>query len=202
MLRKLLSTVALLACSVFTAHAAPTITLTPSLTNLTVGDSFTLDINIQGAVDLYAWQFDVNFALAGLLDAMAPVDGGFLSPGQTYFAGVVNNGTGTITSIASSMSGLSGVTGDGILASITFQAMFAGTATISAASFQLLDSNLDNIFFNVNEVGNALSATVNVTGPGDPGDPVPEPSGLALAGLALALAIRSSRQRGRAPTVA
>lgn len=195
MLRKLLSTVALLACSVFTAHAAPTITLTPSLTNLTVGDSFTLDINIQGAVDLYAWQFDVNFALAGLLDAMAPVDGGFLSPGQTYFAGVVNNGTGTITSIASSMSGLTGVTGDGILASITFQAMLAGTATISAASFQLLDSNLDDIFFSINEVGNALSATVNVTGPGDP---VPEPSGLALAGLALALAIRSSRQRGRA----
>ncbi len=199
MLRKLLSTVALLACGVFTAHAAPTITLTPSLTNLTVGNSFTLDVNIQGAVDLYSWQFDVNFALAGILDATAPTDGGFLSPGQTYGAGVVDNGAGTITGIYSAFSGLTGVTGDGILASITFQAMFAGTATISAASFQLLDSNLDNIFFNVNEVGNALSATVNVTGPGGP---VPEPSGLALAGLALALAIRSSRQRGRASSLA
>ena len=198
MLRKLLSTVALLACSVFTAHAAPTITLTPSLTNLTVGDSFTLDINIQGAVDLYAWQFDVNFALAGLLDAMAPVDGGFLSPGQTYGAGV-DNGAGTITGIFSSLSGTNGVTGDGILASITFQAMLAGTATIVAANITLLDSNLDSIFF---DIGNAFSAIVNVTAPGDPGDPVPEPSGLALAGLALALAIRSSRQRGRAPTVA
>ena len=200
MLRKLLSTVALLACSVFTAHAAPTtITLTPSLTNLTVGDSFTLDINIQGAVDLYAWQFDVNFALAGLLDAMAPVDGGFLSPGQTYGAGVVDNGAGTITGIFSALSGPTGVTGDGILASITFQAMLAGTATIVAANITLLDSNLDSIFF---DIGNAFSAIVNVTAPGDPGDPVPEPSGLALAGLALALAIRSSRQRGRAPTVA
>lgn len=199
MLRKLLSTVALLACSVFTAHAAPTITLTPSLTNLTVGDSFTLDINIQGAVDLYAWQFDVNFALAGLLDAMAPVDGGFLSPGQTYGAGVVDNGAGTITGIFSALSGPTGVTGDGILASITFQAMLAGTATIVAANITLLDSNLDSIFF---DIGNAFSAIVNVTDPGDPGDPVPEPSGLALAGLALALAIRSSRQRGRAPTVA
>ena len=199
MLRKLLSTVALLACSVFTAHAAPTITLTPSLTNLTVGDSFTLDINIQGAVDLYAWQFDVNFALAGLLDAMAPVDGGFLSPGQTYGAGVVDNGAGTITGIFSALSGPTGVTGDGILASITFQAMLAGTATIVAANITLLDSNLDSIFF---DIGNAFSAIVNVTAPGDPGDPVPEPSGLALAGLALALAIRSSRQRGRALTVA
>ena len=199
MLRKLLSTVALLACSVFTAHAAPTITLTPSLTNLTVGDSFTLDINIQGAVDLYAWQFDVHFALAGLLDAMAPVDGGFLSPGQTYGAGVVDNGAGTITGIFSALSGPTGVTGDGILASITFQAMLAGTATIVAANIMLLDSNLDSIFF---DIGNAFSAIVNVTAPGDPGDPVPEPSGLALAGLALALAIRSSRQRGRAPTVA
>ena len=191
MLRKLLSTVALLACSVFTAHAAPTITLTPSLTNLTVGDSLTLDFNIQGAVDLFAWQFDVNFALAGILDATAQADGGFLSPGQTYGDGVVDNGAGTITGIFSAMSGTSGVTGDGILASITFQAMFGGTATIAVANVMLLDSNFFDIFF---DIGNAFSATVNVTGPGND---VPEPSGIALAGLALALAIRS-RQRGRA----
>ncbi len=186
MLRKLLSTVALLACSVFTAHAAPTITLTPSLTNLTVGDSFTLDINIQGAVDLYSWQFDVNFALAGILDATVQADGGFLSPGQTYGDGIVDNGTGTITGIYSVMSGLSGVTGDGILASITFQAMFGGTATIGVSNILLGDSNLDIIVF-----ANASSATVNVTGPRND---VPEPSGIALAGLALALAMRSRRQ--------
>ena len=117
MLRKLLSTVALLACSVFTAHAAPTITLTPSLTNLTVGDSFTLDINIQGAVDLYAWQFDVNFALAGILDATAQAAGGFLGPDQIYGAGDVDDGAGTITAVYSTLSGLiPGVDGFGILA--------------------------------------------------------------------------------------
>ena len=188
MLRKLLSTIALLACSVFTAHAAPTITLTPSLTNLTVGDFLTLDINIQGAVDLYSWQFDVNFALAGILDATAQADGGFLSPGQTYGDGIVDNGTGTITGIYSVMSGPSGVTGDGILASITFQAMFGGTATIGVSNILLLDSNLDDIFFDIND---ASTATVNVTGPGNN---APEPSGIALAGLALALALRSRRQ--------
>ena len=200
MLRKLLSTIALLACRVFTAHAAPTITLTPSLTNLTVGDFLTLDINIQGAVDLYSWQFDVNFAPAGNLVATGQADGGFLSPGQTFGAGVVDNGAGTITAVYSTLSGfIPGVDGFGILAQITFEAMLEGLATISVANIMLLDSNGDDIFFNIDQVGNALSATVNVTGPGDP---VPEPSGLALAGLALALAIRSSRQRGRALTVA
>ena len=191
MLRKLLATVALLACSVFTVHAA-TITLTPSPTNLTVGDSFTLHINIQGAVDLYAWQFDVNFAPAGILDATAQAAGGFLGSGQFYVEGTVDNGLGTITAIASTLfDDVPGVDDDGILASITFQAMFGGTATITVANVTLLDSFLEGIFF---DIGNASSAIVNVTGPGQD---VPEPSGLALAGLALALAIRSGR-RGRA----
>ena len=202
MLRKLLSTVALLACGVFTAHAAPTITLTPSLTNLTVGDSFTLDINIQGAVDLYGWELDVSFLSAGILHASAPVFGNFLGAGQTSGYVGLDNLSGTIADIFSAMAGSTGVIGNGILASITFQAMLEGIATIAVANITLLDSNLDNIFFDIGEVGNALSATVNVTGPGDPGDPVPEPSGLALAGLALALALRSSRRLSRATSTA
>ena len=195
MLRKLLSTVALLACSVFTAHAAPTITLTPSSTTLAVGELFTLAINIQGADDLFGWELDVMFLPAGIVHATAQAAGGFLGFGQTYVNGLVNNGQGTITDAASAMSGTTGVTGAGILASIIFEAMVGGTATISVANVTLLDSNLYDILF---DIGDAFSATVNVTGPGDPGDPVPEPSVLALAGLALALAIRSSRQRGRA----
>ena len=189
MLRKLICTTALLVGSTFAAQASPVINVTPLLSSLTVGNSATLDINIAGVTDLYGWQFDVYFAPTGIVNATGQADGGFLSPGQTFGAGAVDNGAGTITVMFSAMSGASGVSGGGTLASNTFEAISAGLAVVWISDVMLLDSNLDTIFF---DIADATGATIEVAS-------VPEPSGLALVGLALVLAARSRRRAGRRP---
>ncbi len=188
MIRKLLCTAALLAWGMVTAQASPVLSVTPSLSNVTVGDTFTLDINISGVTDLYSWQLDLDFGPAGLLNASAPTVGGFLGGGQTFGYVALDNGSGTITGLFSALSGSSGVSGGGILASIMFDAMFSGTATISLLNIELGDSNLDDIF-----TSDPLSATVVIAdrGPGQ----IPEPSTLALLGIAFAC---SSYPRRRA----
>lgn len=178
MIRKLLCTAALLAWGLVTAHASPVLSVTPSLSNVTVGDTFTLDISVSGVTDLFSWQLDVDFGPAGLLNASAPAVGGFLGGGQTFGYVALDNGTGTITGLFSALSGSSGVSGSGVLASIMFDAMFSGTATISLLNLELGDSNLDIIF-----TSDPVSATVNIS---DRNPQVPEPSTLALLGIALA----------------
>lgn len=198
MIKKLLCAAALLVGSMVGAQAAPVLSLTPALSNVNVGDVVVLDLQITGVSDLYAWQMDLGFAPAGLLNASPATEGNFLGAGQTFGGGTVDNGAGTITTMFSSLSGLSGVSGDGILAHISFLAIGVGSATLSLSNVILLDSNLDQIFFDWPR--DAFSAIVNIAGDGGG---VPEPSTLALVGLALALSFRArGRQRSAAQPTA
>lgn len=195
MLRKLICTTALLIWSMVTAHAAPVLSVTPSSSNVTVGAVFTLDITIQDVADLFGWQMDLGFGPAGLLNASPATEGGFLGGGQTFGGGTVDNGASTITTMFSALSGSIGVDGDGILATISFEAMMAGIATISLSNVMLSNSNLDSIFFDW--PSNAFSATVNIVGDGGN---VPEPSSLVLTGIALACVSLTRRQVLRSPS--
>jgi PEP-CTERM motif/Cohesin domain len=196
MIKKLLCVVALLVGSMFAAQASPVLSVTPSTSNVTVGTSFILDVRISGVSDLFGWQLDLDFGPAGLLNASTPTEGGFLGAGTFFDSGTVNNGAGTITAMFNALSGGAGVSGDGILASISFQAMGVGTATLSLMNVLLIDSNLNDIFFSWPD--DALSAVVNITQDG--GTQVPEPSTLALLGLALACVLLS-RRRALRPAV-
>ena len=195
MLKKLLCAAALVLGSVLAAQAAPVLRLTPASSNVTVGNVFTLNIQIFGVTDLFGWGMDLGFSPSGLVSASPATEGSFFGGGTTFGGGAVDNSFGTITTMFSAFSGTTGVTGDGILASISFAALSAGIATFSLSNVELIDSNLDPIFFS--HPSDVFSATVDIAPQN--GGTVPEPSTLALLGLALA-GLSSSRRRLALPT--
>lgn len=190
MLRKLICATALLLGAWAQAHAAVVLSVTPASSSATVGNTFTLDIFIQGVSDLYGWQLDLDFGAAGLANANPPTVGNFLGlpSDQTFGPGVVDNGGGHITTMFSALSGPVGATGDGVLAHVSFLALLPGSLTVSLLNIELVDSNLDLIF-----TSNPLAATVDIASPG--GGPAPEPSGILLLVLGLLSCALLSRRR-------
>src|SRR5450759_3495632 len=96
------------------AKSAGTISLQPSATTLTLGSPLTVDVNVSGLTDLYAWQFDIGFNPA-VLSATSVIEGPLFSSIGVFFSpGFIDNTGGTITFIGDSVSGPGpGVSTDG-----------------------------------------------------------------------------------------
>ena len=180
MIKRLICTTLLLAGTALTTLAGPILSITPSSNNVQVGDTFSLFLNIAAVTDLYAWEVDIDFGPAGLMDSTVIAEGSFLGGGTTFNQlGTANNATATILALANTLNGtVPGVTGNGVLAQLSFLANSIGTATVSLTRVMLLDSNLDDIFPDP-----SVSAKVNITAAG--GD-IPEPSTFILLSLGLA----------------
>jgi hypothetical protein len=187
MIKKLILTTLLLAASALTSLAAPILSVSPSVTNVQVGNSFTLSVNIADVNDLFGWELNISFGPAELLNASTPTEGTFLGVGTSFDPGTVDNGAATITLIANALFGSIGVSGSGTLAQILFQAIAVGTATVSISNILLIDSNLDSIFPDP-----AVSATVNITP--QSGGEIPEPSTFVLLSLGLAFGVFARRR--------
>jgi hypothetical protein len=128
--------------SMFPLHRAigqPTATL--SVTNafgLSVGDIFSININVSDVTNLAAWQFTLYYQSA-VLNGIGVTEGPFLgSTGAQRFFSTVNftdsyNAThGAVTAFALIISPPdAGVSGSGILASVTFRAVGSGPSVLS-----------------------------------------------------------------------
>ena len=158
--------------SIHAAIAAPVVTIVSSPDPAVFASPVTLDILITGAVDLYAYQFTLNFD-ATFLQATGTSEGPFLpSGGSTFFdGGTIDNALGTISfAFDTLLAAVPGVTGNGVLEHITFRTVRTGNVALSFSDVLFLDST----FADLGAVGQGRNLRV-----------VPEPATLALVGLSL-----------------
>ena len=166
------------------AMSAGTISLQPSATTLTLGSPLTVDVNVAGLTDLYAFQFDIGFNPA-VFSASGVTEGALFSSIGVFFSpGFIDNTTGTITFIGDSLSGPGpGVSTNGTLATITFSSIGVGSSSIDLANIILLDSNLADI------AATASGTTVTVSDSASP-----EPGSWLLVGGALAVFLGAAKK--------
>jgi hypothetical protein len=180
--KKMLGAVALtVACA--QAWAAPTLTFSTPAGGTTVGSTARVDVRIDDIADLYGYNFSVNFDPTKLhLDSASA--GSFLGADTvTGYAGI-DNDTGSLSfAYGSLVSMVPGVSGGGILFSLQFDTLGAGSAGLSFGDVLFLDSALNDI---------AVVAVPGALQVGAPaGSDVPEPASLALFGIGgLAVAVR------------
>lgn len=162
-----------LAMSAASASAGTILSISPSATTVSVGDTFSVDVNIAGAIDLYAFQFDFMFSDALLDPVFVPPDstdpvggysteGLFLSQGgaATFFSKGSYSDPGTIAfTYGLLVDAVPGVDGAGTLATLMFTATGAGLANfLLVGDIILLDSLLSPI--TPDDIGQA-SITIN-----------------------------------------
>lgn len=170
-----LAVVVLLSCA---AVQGATVSLQPSASTVSPGQVFSLEIAVNDVVDLFAYQFDLGYNQT-LVEATSIVEGPFLGAGgSTFFiAGTIDNSSGLISATANSLLGASpGVAGSGVLASVNFRGIGAGTSPINLLNVTLLDSSLSGITPTIQNAEVSVEATN-----------IPEPGALQLLGAAVVL---------------
>ena len=185
--------VALLCCAAAPAAAVPVLSVQPASTNVAVGDTFSVDVVVTDAADLFAYQFDVGFDPTRLT-ANSVTEGPLLGTGgATFFIpGAIDMAAGLVTATANTLlAAVPGVPGSGVLATINFTATASGLSAISLFNAMLLESSLSAIPGLVTQTG-SVSATT--------GGAVPEPSTLLLMLAGLAAAGRLRRHLNARPS--
>ena len=104
---------------------------TPSINEVTLGDSFTLSIDIFNVTDLYGYDIILNYNIS-LLTANSIQEGPFLkSAGETYiFANTTDNEEGYVRFAVSLLGTPTGVSGNGTLFTINFTASLHYTGVV------------------------------------------------------------------------
>jgi hypothetical protein len=127
--------------------ASPTITtvsVDPESVTAETGQIFSLNVNVTNVTDpsgLYGWQFELNWT-ASILSVSSIVEGPFLkSGGSTFFYYTVTDAEGHMIADCTLEGPIEGVTGSGVLATITFSVGAAGQSALDLYNATLVDSN-------------------------------------------------------------
>lgn len=143
-----------------------------------IGNSFTVNITVTGAADLYAFQFDLGFDPT-ILQATSVTEGPLLPSGGATFLvpGTIDNVAGVISSVADTLVGpVSGVNGNGDLIDVNFDAVGIGMSALTLANEIFLDSTLTDVTDSVTFTGSTVTVSPSV---------VPEPATLMLLTLGI-----------------
>src|ERR1017187_509784 len=133
-----------------TPALAGVLSVQPASQNEANGQTFFVNIAVANVSDLYALEFDLAFN-PQVIQATGITEGAFLpTGGPTFFLpGTIDNVFGSITFNGDTLLGpVSGVSGSGMLAIATFQAIGNG---VSAIAF-------DNLFF-LDSTGGSIAVT-------------------------------------------
>jgi hypothetical protein len=126
---------------------ATKVLVAPSVVTAGIGDTFWIDINIEKVVDLYAYQFKVDYESGTkVLGAIGAEEAGFLAgPMGTAFAWSYDPIAGVVDCGETIIGNYSGISGSATLARVRFVVTEAGDSPLDLFNVVLLDSNLDKM---------------------------------------------------------
>lgn len=128
---------------------AALISITPSLSTVGVGDTFSVNVHATQASDLGSWQFDLKYNPL-LLQAQSVTEG---SPGFTLLSeGFIDQSGGLISGTAGFFSDLPPAPSEGELAIVHFKALGLGISPLE----------LQNLFLNTDPNVTATNGSVSV----------------------------------------
>jgi hypothetical protein len=122
-----------------------TIAVDPPVSNVTVGDTFNVNINVTNIVNFTCWQLRLYF-LKGVLNCTAAIKGPFLvGPNGTYYDKTITNNFndthGELLAYAT-LNGNFSVTGSGTILTVTFKAVGGGNTPLHMADIKLGDEKI------------------------------------------------------------
>jgi len=128
-------------------------------------DEFTIDINVEGMVDLYGLGFELRFApYTQTLVVSGVVEGDFLAQGgyETDFFYQISAFTGVVEIYVGRFGPVPGASGDGTLVSISFKVLDAGDSVLNIARLEMYNSEPVQIYCEVRD-GMYYGPTCDVT---------------------------------------
>jgi hypothetical protein len=123
--------------------AADTTVSVGTVGTISVGDAFAVDVNIANVNDLYDFQLDLSFD-PSIVQLNNVSEGAFLPQGGStlFVPGFIDNVGGSATfNIDTLLGTIPGVNGSGVLLEFDFQALAAGTSSLSLSNILLQDSS-------------------------------------------------------------
>lgn len=123
------------------SYPEPTLSVDPASTVKSVDETFTIDIKVTDVNDLYGWEFQLSYD-GTIINCTDVVEGSFLSSGgSTWFKNITLDntaGSGLVWFTCTLLGDVSGVTGNGVLATLSFKVLAEGSCTLDLHDTKLV----------------------------------------------------------------